>query len=173
MRPFLDAYSGPFKNKYRFWFGVRLWITVILYSIDGALQGTNINTMLTLQFAIIAAFVLFQNHLRPFKNYLIGSVDIFFMINYMGLIFSFLLIQSLFLPIYILLLSMALLILLLIVLGHCWICLRHIPIINKLKTRLGRKNGIINDTSDEDNDADEHLFEAVYDRPNLMVYDTY
>ncbi len=39
-RPFFDAYGGPFKDKWKIWFGLRLWITAILLSVDGDLQGT-------------------------------------------------------------------------------------------------------------------------------------
>ena len=44
--PFIDAYCGPFKDKWRIWFGLRLWVTAILYAVDGGLQGYNTNAML-------------------------------------------------------------------------------------------------------------------------------
>jgi hypothetical protein len=40
-KPFIDAYGGPFKDKWRFWFGLRLWLTGLLLSLDSALQGTD------------------------------------------------------------------------------------------------------------------------------------
>ena len=60
LRPFIDAYSGPFKDKWRFWFGLRLWLVVVLFSVDGGLQGTNTRSMLIIHFLVISSFILFQ-----------------------------------------------------------------------------------------------------------------
>ncbi len=81
-KPFLDAYGGPFKDKWRFWFGLRLWIMAILLSVNSALQGTNFDQMLTGHLVIIIVFILLQALIRPFRNQLVGAVDIFYMLNY-------------------------------------------------------------------------------------------
>ena len=40
-KPFIDAYGGPFKDKWRFWFGLRLWITLTLFTVSTILQGAS------------------------------------------------------------------------------------------------------------------------------------
>ena len=65
-KPIIDAYGGPFKDKLKFWFGLHLWITIILFIISGALQGTNTNTLLIFTLVILHLFILFQALLHPF-----------------------------------------------------------------------------------------------------------
>ena len=78
LRPFIDAYGGPFKDKWRFWFGLRLWLVVFLFSVDGGLQGTNTRSMLIIHFIAILAFILFQVWTHPYKNRFIELLDTFF-----------------------------------------------------------------------------------------------
>ena len=117
-KPFIDAYGGPFKDKWRFWFGLRLWITITLFVVNGALQGTDTREMLVVHFIIIMLFVFIQNVLRPFKNLLIGLTDTLFMANYWLIIQFYLVFPSIFLGAYIFLLSSAIFTLLLIVFLH-------------------------------------------------------
>ncbi len=66
MRPFLDAYGGPFKDKWRFWFGLRLWITIILSSVSGAMQGSNANIMFVVHLGIIGGGAALRQHEQAF-----------------------------------------------------------------------------------------------------------
>ena len=90
-KPFIDAYGGPFKDKWRFWFGLRLWITILLFCLNGALQGTNTEVMFIVIIVTVVMFMFLQNiSARPFKNRFIGALDLFFMTNYMSTcLFSF------------------------------------------------------------------------------------
>ena len=81
-KPLIKAYSGPFKSKWRFWFGFCLWITIILFVVNGILQGTNTETMFLSHLMIILPFILAQALISPFKRFIVGCIDLFFMINY-------------------------------------------------------------------------------------------
>ena len=100
-RPFIDAYSGPFKDKFRFWFGLRLWVTILLFVVQGILQGSSTDILFILHIALILVFILFQVFLRPFRNYLIGICDTFFMLNYWLIIEMYFLFNSVFFGFYV------------------------------------------------------------------------
>ena len=137
-KPFIDAYSGPFKNKWRFWFGLRLWITILLFCLNGALQGTNANAMFIVIIITLVSFVFLQNLVRPFKNRFIGALDLFFMVNYMLLVTSYFWARGIFWWVYFLLTATAVFITVVIVVGHmfalskfncrakCIDCLQHL-----------------------------------------------
>ena len=59
---FTDAYCGPFKDKWRFWFGLRLLVTALLYAVDGGLQGYNTNAMFL---AIVHYYVIGAYFFKP------------------------------------------------------------------------------------------------------------
>ena len=88
LRPFIDAYGGPFKDKWRFWFGLRLWLVVILFSVNGGLQGTNTRSMLIIHFIVILTFILFQVWMHPYKNRFVELLDTLLMTNYCELFSS-------------------------------------------------------------------------------------
>ena len=114
-KPFIDAYGGPFKDKWRFWFGLRLWITILLFCLNGALEGTNTNVMFIVIIVTVVSFMFLQNLVRPFKNRFIGALDIFFMVNYCVLVTST---KGIFLWMYFLMTSTAVLATVLVVVGH-------------------------------------------------------
>lgn len=178
-RPFLDAYGGPFKDKWRFWFGLRLWIMAVLLFVDGTLQGNSSNTMLFSHLVIIFVFVLIQSHVRPFRNQLVGALDTFFMLNYWLIILFYLqseISKSIFSIAYIFLLSFAIFVLVLIVVFHFlynWVYLKKLPFFALLKTKLSNKlkknyDVVINN---EGENSDEDLFEAAEVRDHIA--DTY
>ena len=114
-RPFIDAYGGPFKGKWRFWFGLRLWITITLFIV---LQGTT-KTMLTIHNIILMAFILLQSLCRPFKSFIVGFMDTAFMVDYWLIVELYLIFGSTFLGVYVFLVSAAILAPFLVLLYHC------------------------------------------------------
>ena len=171
-KPFIDAYGGPFKDKWRFWFGFRLWIIVLLFGLDGALEGTDSHKMFVVQSVVIIAFILLQVFVRPFKNRLIGLLDAFFMVNYWLLIDMYM--YSIFfkfeyLPVYISLTGLAIFVMTLVLLLH--VCALKFPekisIFRRHDERSGYESININDRQDSDVD----LFRAAEER--VPVVDTY
>ena len=80
-KPVFDAYYGPYKDKWRFWFGSRLWVLVAMLIIYTTL-GNSEELMLLLHLILLTLFILAQASIKPFKNALIGWLDLFFMLNY-------------------------------------------------------------------------------------------
>ena len=80
-KPVFDAYYGPYKDKWRFWFGSRLWVLVAMLIIYITLQYSE-ELMLLLHLILLLLFILVQASIKPFKNALIGWLDLFFMLNY-------------------------------------------------------------------------------------------
>ena len=117
-KPFIDAYGGPFKDKWRFWFGLRILITIFLFSLNGTLQGTNTDVMFIVIITSVLVFMFLQSSARPFKNRLIGVIDLFFMTNYCLLITSVFWTRDTFWWVYILTTAVAVSTTFLIVVGH-------------------------------------------------------
>ena len=163
-KPFIDAYGGPFKDKWRFWFGLRLWITITLFIVNGVLQGTN-DTTLQIHVVIFIVFIIFQAILHPFKNLIVGFVDTLVMTDYWLIIMSYLIFKSIFQGAYILLLSAYLLVLLLIFLFHFYYEYIHQKVSFKIKAKLYNKYTIIQDEQD-----DAELFQAAEQRYQATHY---
>ena len=117
-KPFIDAYGGPFKDKWRFWFGLRVWITILLFGLNGALQGTNTDVMFIVIIITVTLFIYLQSLARPFKNRFIGALDLSFMVNYLLLVIGVFLAAGVFWWIYILTTAIAALTTTMIVIGH-------------------------------------------------------
>ena len=81
-KPLIDAYHGPYKDKWRLWFGVRLWILLLMFGIQAVLGGSNVPLAFLLHLLVLGVFLLVQASIKPFRNIFVGLLDIFFMANY-------------------------------------------------------------------------------------------
>ena len=174
LKPFRDAYCGPFKDKWRFWFGLRLWVTAILYVVNGGLQGYNTNAMFLVHYFVIGALILLQAFTQPFKNVAITVLDTFFMLNYWVVVELYLLSEMLdfywFAEAYTVLLTLAVLVLCLIVVSHVC-CLIKPSLFTTLKGKFNRRRNGYVPIQQEDSDADQQLFQAAEERDPII--DTY
>ena len=177
-RPFLDAYGGPFRDSWRFWFGLRLWLTAILLSVDGALQGTDAKKMVMAHFVIILVFILLQAHVHPFRSQLIGALDMFFMLNYSMITLLYLLTsESTFLEAYIVLLCSAILTMGLIVTSHLFyscVYLKKQEVFLNWKVKMSNKfkkyKMVVNEEGEGREDSDDDLFHAAEERVPVDTY---
>ena len=80
-KPLVDAHHAPYKDKWRFWFGVRLW--VMLYAEVAYLVFRQIGYTLVhgLDLVVLVPFLLFQAYLHPYKNHILNLLDLFLMTN--------------------------------------------------------------------------------------------
>ena len=175
-RPFIDAYCGPFKDKWRFWFGLRLWLVVFLFSVDGGLQGTNTRSMLIIHYIVISLFILFQVRARPYKNRFVELLDTFLMINYWLIIASYFLLGTpAFSTAYNLLVSSAILILVLVFPYRfwCWLQQKFFTNIKFKVVRYFYQHEMILNNEEDDNEGDDdmYLFQAAEERDHIP--DTY
>ena len=79
-KPLIDAYFAPYKDRYRFWFGARLWVLLIVYILFAILRYNPLAHILS-QGVILTVFTLAQVALMPFKNNIINWLDLSFMVN--------------------------------------------------------------------------------------------
>jgi predicted outer membrane repeat protein len=82
LKPILDAYGGPYKDRYTFWVGLRLLALTVVSSTYAVLGTDHPSLALTIQLIFISLFLLWQASTKPFKNYLIELLDIFFTVNF-------------------------------------------------------------------------------------------
>ena len=80
-KPLIDAYCGPYKDKWRFWFGARLWVLIAIFAVYAVLKGNNDSLLLYIEALILILFTCVQTTIQPFKNVLINILDLFFMVN--------------------------------------------------------------------------------------------
>ena len=80
LRPFVESLCAPYKEKTGYWFGVRLIVLTLMYSIHIFFQGKNFDIQLLLFTVILGTFIIAQAILMPFKNKFLNALDLWFMI---------------------------------------------------------------------------------------------
>lgn len=79
IQPFIDAYTGPFKEQYRFWFGIRLVIYLILATIFAYTTGIapRVNNYVT----ALICFVLLPFTKGKYTNRINTALEFFYILN--------------------------------------------------------------------------------------------
>ena len=80
-KPLVDAHHAPYKDKWHFWFGLRLWVmlyAVVAYSTVRQIGYTLVDG---LDLVVLVPFLLFQAYLHPYKNHVLNMLDLFLMTN--------------------------------------------------------------------------------------------
>ena len=79
IKPLLDAYQGPYKDKFRYWTGLTLVLRIALVAIFGgnALGNPRINLFAV----IIVVLVLTNNGNRVYKKTWLNLLESFFLLN--------------------------------------------------------------------------------------------
>ena len=80
LRPFLDAFCAPYKDRWRFWFGVRLCILIVFYVCSVSLRNHQ-DIYILIQTIAIALFTCTQAAIMPYKNLLVNYLDLFFLVD--------------------------------------------------------------------------------------------
>ena len=82
LKPLIDAYTGPFKDSYRFWTGlgliVRLMLTVV-FSFTTTLQSTLNNYIILLTVGAMIVFIAVSG--RVYKDKCLTALEIFSYVN--------------------------------------------------------------------------------------------
>lgn len=89
LKPLVDAYLGPYKDKWRYWFGLRLFALPLMSTV-AAFRGTDDPGLaLLLQLFIIVILTLLQTSVHPFKSFATEVVDESFLLNFIILALTF------------------------------------------------------------------------------------
>ena len=81
-KPFLDAYQGPYKTKYRYWTGVMLLARILLYVVfaGNALGDPSIN-LLTIMLAVLVLLIVWVKVSRVYRKSPLNTLELFYLLN--------------------------------------------------------------------------------------------
>ena len=81
-KPFLDAYQGPYKTKYRYWTGVMLLARILLYVVfaGNALGDPSIN-LLTIMLAVLVLLIVWVKVGRVYRKSPLNTLELFYLVN--------------------------------------------------------------------------------------------
>ena len=81
VRPFIDAYQGPYKDKWRWWFGARVCLLLYMYAIYSHFRGANPILSLYLHLIILIPFTIVHAYVRPLRSSAANSLEMFLLIS--------------------------------------------------------------------------------------------
>ena len=98
IKPMNDAHYAPYKGEWRWWLGARLWLLVVMYSLNPVYSSERPSLLLTIQATMMILFTIAQARIMPFGqshqsthqsnrrtnfyNWLYNSLDMFYLLNY-------------------------------------------------------------------------------------------
>ena len=104
MKPMNDAHYAPYKGEWRWWLGARLWLLVVMYSLNPVYSSDKPSLLLSIQATVVILFTIAQAGIKPFGqshqqtdictrytifyNQLYNCLDLFYLINYIALAMS-------------------------------------------------------------------------------------
>ena len=101
MKPMIDAHYAPYKGEWRWWLGARLWLLVVMYSLNPVYSSDKPSLLLSIQATMVILFALTQAKIEPFGqshqqtdrctifcNHFYNCLDLFYLINYFVLALS-------------------------------------------------------------------------------------
>ena len=77
LRPFLEAFQGPYKQEQSYWYGVRMITVVYVYLMWAFFRGYNVNLMLFMQLTSVIILCLIQTSIKPFRSSRLNHIDSF------------------------------------------------------------------------------------------------
>ena len=81
-KPLIDATLAPFKDRWRFWFGMRLFIIDSFILVSIVVSPISSNSVISANLIIVVLLLVFQVNTKPYKSKLLHYLDLFFLINY-------------------------------------------------------------------------------------------
>ena len=103
-KPMNDTHYAPYKGEWRWWLGARLWLLVLMYSLNPLYSSDKPSLLLSIQTTMMILFMLMQARIEPFgqslqesekgnrqtiiSNQLYNSLDLFYLLNYAALALS-------------------------------------------------------------------------------------
>ena len=77
LRPFLEAFQGPYKQGQGYWYGVRMIAVVYVYLMWAVFRGYNLNIMFFMQVTPVIMLCIIQASLKSFRSSMLSYVDTF------------------------------------------------------------------------------------------------
>ena len=82
IKPLLDAYQGPYRDRFRFWTGLMLVMRAILFITfaSNALGDPRVN-LLAIAISLLLLLIILWNTGPVYKSYLTHSIECFYILN--------------------------------------------------------------------------------------------
>ena len=74
-KPFMDAHSGPYEDRYRYWLGVRLWV-IIFTAAEAAFSRIFLADFFLIRLAFFSLFLIVEALIRPYKNNVLNFFEL-------------------------------------------------------------------------------------------------
>ena len=81
VKPFIDSYQSPYKDRYRYWPGVHLVIRIVLYVVFTTNQVNDININLLACALVVGLYCGMANILSIYKNSFLTILEVLLMTN--------------------------------------------------------------------------------------------
>ena len=104
IKPMNDAHYAPYKGEWQWWLGARLWLLVVMYSLNPVYSSDKPSLLLSIQATMVMLFMLVQAKIEPFGqllqrpdkcsrhtkfyNQFYNCLDLFYLLNYTALALS-------------------------------------------------------------------------------------
>ena len=102
MKPMNDAHYAPYKGEWRWWLGARLWLLVVMYSLNPVFSSDKPSLLLFIHANMVIWFATAQAGIEPFGqsyqqtdtsytifyNQSYNCLDLFYLLNYIALALS-------------------------------------------------------------------------------------
>jgi predicted outer membrane repeat protein len=76
VNPFVDAYQGPYREKCKYWSGLKLLLLLYIYGCFAALRGQCPLKMLGLQIVPLLIFTIILSFVKPYRSVTINIIDV-------------------------------------------------------------------------------------------------
>lgn len=79
--PFLDAYQGPYKSRYRYWTGLMLVVRLILFVTFAVSNGDIIVNLMSTSIVIVCLLAVNYFTGPLYKDKIVSTLELFFLLN--------------------------------------------------------------------------------------------
>ena len=82
LKPLVDAYQGPYKDKFRYWTGLGLVVRLVLFAVfaGNALGDPQVN-LFAICIAVLLMMIYCWNVGKVYKNWMLNTLESFFILN--------------------------------------------------------------------------------------------
>ena len=83
LKPFLDAYQGPYSDKFRFWTGLLLILRIVLFIIDAANYGNDPSMSFFCTIGVIISLAMVLVRFGVYRHTLANCIELLSLLNLM------------------------------------------------------------------------------------------
>ena len=81
LRAAFEAIHGPYKEKRKYWFTVRLFLLITMFTVYSLISVIGVSSVCVISVFLLIFFLFIQLHLKPFESTIINVVDSTLLLN--------------------------------------------------------------------------------------------